>query len=69
MAYTLADYTALCAAIAQGALSVEYADKKVQFRTLSEMYQIKRDMEKGLGSSNSGKPARKFASFSKGLNG
>lgn len=67
MAYTLTDYNALCSAIALGAMAVEYADKKVQYRTLSEMYQIKRDMERELGGLGSGKPVRKFASFSKGL--
>lgn len=67
MAYTLAQYTALCEAISQGVLSVEFGDKKTQYRSLAEMYEIKRNMEKELSVSNSGKPARKFASFSKGL--
>lgn len=67
MAYTLEQYNALCSAISQGALSIEYADKKVQYRSLAEMYQIKRDIEKEMDVTKLSKPARRFASFSKGL--
>lgn len=67
MAYLLEDYNILCKAIAQGVSVVEFADKKTQFRSLAEMYQIKRDMEKDLGITIAGQPARKFSEFSKGL--
>lgn len=49
MAYTQDHLTRLTDAIAQGALSVEYADKKVTYRSLDEMLKIKRDMEFQLG--------------------
>lgn len=66
MAYTQEQYTALCEAIAQGVLKVEYSDKKVEYRSLNEMYRIKKDMEKELGLAN---PAnnRLFAIHDKGV--
>lgn len=66
MAYTQEQYTALCEAIAQGVLKVEYSDKKVEYRSLSEMLQIKKEMEQQLGLSN---PAnrRLFAIHDKGV--
>lgn len=66
MGYTLDQYNALKAAIAQGARSVYYGDKRVEYRSLAEMMQIKRDMEEELGiTTASGN--RKYGSFSKGL--
>lgn len=64
--YTTEQYTALAAAIAQGALRVEYADKRVEYRSLTEMMQILNMMKTDLGLTdvNSG---RRYASFSKGL--
>ena len=67
MAFTIAQYNALCEAISQGALSVKYADKEVQYRSLDDMYRVKRDMERELGLGSSGQPGRKYASFSRGL--
>lgn len=66
MAYTLEQYTALQAAIAEGALTVRYADKSVQYRSLDEMMRILKLMatELGLNSNNDG--GRRYASFSKG---
>lgn len=65
MAYSQTDLDALKQAIGEGVLEVQYSDKKVTYRTLHEMLQIKRMMENDLnGNGNSG---RKFASFSKGL--
>lgn len=43
--YTLAQYQALCEAIALGAKAVKYADKEVIYRTEEEMDIIKRKME------------------------
>ncbi|MNJ58422.1 hypothetical protein D3C77_540550 [compost metagenome] len=66
MAYTIEQYNALQAAIAEGALSVRYADKSVTYRSLDEMMRILKLMasELGLNACNAG--GRRFASFSKG---
>ncbi|WP_349616935.1 phage head-tail joining protein [Azotobacter salinestris] len=66
MAYTLEQYAALQAAIAEGALTVRYQDKSVQYRSLDEMMRILKLMatELGLNSNNDG--GRRYASFSKG---
>lgn len=66
MAYTMEQYTALQAAIAEGALTVRYADKSVQYRSLDEMIRILKLMatELGLNANNDG--GRRYASFSKG---
>lgn len=66
MAYTIDQLTVLKAAIAQGARVVEYADKKVEYRTLSEMLQIQRQMEAELFPIPK-KSYRQYAEFSKGL--
>ena len=64
--YTIEQYHALVAAIAQGALRVEYGDKKVEYRSLLQMLTIKKLMEQELfpGKNNNG---RTYASFSKGV--
>lgn len=66
MAYTIEQFNALQAAIAEGALSVRYADKSVTYRSLDEMMRILKLMstELGLNACNDG--GRRFASFSKG---
>ena len=69
MAYTVDQYNQLVAAIAQGALTVKYADKEITYRSLNEMIRIKRDMQKDLGIGDAKKPTRHYAQFSKGLNG
>lgn len=67
MAFTIEQYQALQAAIAEGALSVRYADKSVTYRSLDEMIRILKLManELGLDIHNSG--GRRFTSFSKGF--
>lgn len=65
MAYTLEQYNVLCESIAQGILKVEYSDKKVEYRSLAEMNQIKAQMEKQLFQTNSS-DRRIFADFNKG---
>jgi len=67
MAYTMEQYSALQAAIAEGALTVRYADKSVQYRSLDEMARILKMMatELGLNANNDG--GRRYASFSKGF--
>ncbi len=66
MGYTILEYTKLKEAIAQGVTSVEYGDKKVTYRSLTEMLQIKKLMENELGISSK-KPSRRYAEQSKGL--
>ena len=67
--YTLEQYQALCAAIGQGALMVQYADKRVEYRSLNDMLAIKKLMEQDLGI-GSGAPdfqgTRRVAYFDKG---
>jgi hypothetical protein len=65
MAYTSDDLNTLKAAIAQGVREVEYADKKITYRSLDEMLKIQRLMEKELGLNNGG--GRVIADFSNGL--
>lgn len=64
MPYTPEQLTALSDAIAQGVLTVEYADKKVTYRSLAEMKEILYDMKKDLGLAP---PSRRYAAHSKGL--
>ncbi|CAI8929317.1 MULTISPECIES: phage head-tail joining protein [Pseudomonas] len=66
MAFTIEQYQALQAAIAEGALSVRYADKSVTYRSLDEMIRILKLMagELGLNANNDG--GRRYTSFSKG---
>lgn len=47
--YTLSQYQALTAAIALGATKVQYADKTVEYRSLSDMIRLKEAMESDLG--------------------
>ena len=44
MAFTQSDLDALNDAIALGALKVKYADREVTYRSLSEMRDIRREM-------------------------
>ncbi len=64
--FTESQYTALCAAIAQGVLRVKYGDKEVDYRTLDDMLRTKALMEDALGK-NKTKKRRKYISFNKGL--
>lgn len=70
MSYTLEQITILETAIAQGALTVEYADKKVTYRSLDEMLRIlsimKGDIEGESGTSGAGQSKRFYGQFSKG---
>lgn len=67
MAWTLQQYEALQAAIADGALTVKYADKVVTYRSLDEMFRILNMMGSQLGLT-AATPRRTYASFSKGHN-
>lgn len=66
MAFTLDQYTALVAAIAQGALKVEYGDKKVEYRSLADMLLLKGKMEEEL-SLVTVRSRKVYPEFSKGL--
>lgn len=60
--------TALDAAIASGALIVWYGTKKVEYRSLSEMLQVRTLMRDELGLNDTSKNNGKvYASFSKGI--
>ena len=63
--FTLQQYNTLCAAIAQGVMSVEYGDKKVTYRSLAEMLQTKALMETALNIKRNAR--RKYVQHSKGL--
>lgn len=65
MAYSIEDLDNLKDAIKEGVLEVEYADKKVKYRSLSEMLRIKDLIEQELGLKSKG--ARIFTKFNKGL--
>ena len=47
--YTLVQYQALVEAIAIGALEVEYDGKRVKYRSLANMLELKRSIERDLG--------------------
>jgi hypothetical protein len=66
MAYTIEQYSALQAAIAEGALSVRYADKSVSYRSLDEMMRILKLMATELGLNACHDGGRRYTSFSKG---
>ena len=64
--YTLEMLAALELAIAQGAKEVYYGDKRVSYRDLAEMLQIRNIMRAELGITNNFN-RRKFAEHNKGL--
>ena len=68
--YTIEQYDALCAAIASGTKSVEYADKKVTYQNLSDMLAAKHLMAVDLGltgedPSNTNRGGRRVGYFCK----
>ncbi len=66
MAFTLEQYESLKAAVAEGALSVRYADKSVTYRSLDEMLRLLKLMATELGLNTYNDGGRRYASFSKG---
>lgn len=58
-------YDNLERAIYEGALKVEYGDKKVEYRSLNEMVRARDILRADLGLTQ--QPRRTLASFSKGL--
>lgn len=68
MAWTTSQLEALESAIAQGTLTVEYADKKVTYRSLEDMLRLRDLMRRELlSTSATGSSARVKMKFSKGL--
>lgn len=66
--WTIKDLEALESAIAQGILRVEYSDKKIQYRSLSEMMTIRDKMRRDLGLVDR-KTVRLYSQHSKGIDG
>lgn len=67
MAWTQTELDALNAAIANGAMTVRYADRSVQYRTISEMLQIRSMMMDELGLPSVVKDQMRKFSYSKGI--
>lgn len=67
MAFTQKNLDALEAAIALGASEVQYTDRKVRYRDLSEMLRLRNTMREGLGlNKGAGIPAN-YPTFSTGF--
>ncbi|MFZ9921955.1 MAG: phage head-tail joining protein [Candidatus Nanopelagicaceae bacterium] len=65
---TLADLTAIEAAINSGATKVKYQDREVTYNSLAELYKIRDNLKQELGLSTNGKrPYRIQAVFDSGL--
>lgn len=66
--FTESEYRTLCKAIAQGALTVEYGDKKVTYRSQKEMLELRDMMKQDLGLNGTNQNnGRRYATFSKGI--
>lgn len=65
--WTQEQYDTLKAAIAQGALRVEYADKRIEYKSDTEMRRLLEEMEVDLGLVPVKNGSRRVGSFSKGL--
>lgn len=68
MAYTQADLDAIESAIKSGTLKVEYQDKKVEYRSLREMQQIRNTIADSLNSdAKTQRPIRVNVQYDSGL--
>lgn len=68
MAYTQTQLDALEAAIAEGVLTVQFADRQVTYRSLAEMERIRGQMIADLGQTTTTTASnRRLFAFSKGL--
>ena len=66
MAWTSADVTALKTAIASGELSVQFADRRVQYRSIDELQRALKLVEAEVNSATVSASTRcTFASFTK----
>lgn len=68
MAWTSDQLSKLEEAIAQGSLTVKYADKQVTYRSLDEMLRIRDLMRTDIGVADKSRGGRVYPSFSKGFN-
>lgn len=66
MAFTIEQLIILDESIAQGALTVKYADKEVTYRSLSDMLQLRDLMQREITPAVEPR-GRKYATFSNGL--
>ena len=67
MAYTQTQLDALEEAIAEGALTVQYQDKRTTYRSLKEMRSLREEMRRELGITTSTGPRRANPRHTKGL--
>lgn len=67
MAWTINDLSILESAIAQGATRVKYADKEVEYRSLSDMFQLREQMKKELGVTDPADNGRRVGVYNKGI--
>lgn len=68
MAWTESDLVVLEKAIAQAATRVKYADKEVEYRSLSEMMIVRDMIRNDLGLNGTlPNPNRHYAAFDKGI--
>ena len=61
------DLATLNAAIALGAKVVEYADKRVEYRSLDDMFRVKADLERQCNGAASRQNGRKYGEYHSGL--
>lgn len=59
--------TALEKAIAEGVRKVKYQDKEVEYRSLEEMFSLRKTMRRELGLENNNSSNRTVGVFSSGL--
>jgi hypothetical protein len=68
MAFTTADLAAVEAAIASGELSVQYADRRVQYRSIDELMRAREAIAQALNSAAGKRRPRHFRlNVSKGV--
>lgn len=67
MAWAQNDLTVLESAIAQGALTVKYADKEVTYRSLDDMLKLRELMKSEINGSGSIESSRRVGVYNKGI--
>lgn len=68
MPFTTDELAAVEKAIATGATRVKYADKEVEYRSLSELYNLREQIKDELGLNGTlQNKGRRYASFDKGI--
>jgi hypothetical protein len=67
MAWTITDLSLLETAIAQGATRVKYADKEVEYRSLTDMLRLREQIKLELGITTKANNGRKIGIYNKGL--